>query len=294
MAEPRYKIKGIGLPFNPSHSSCSNIKPKLFDWDTQTGNCHVHIDRGLMTRPDLSFKKNKRFGWVCESKFIVPDVYNFLIHNHKVLFENYYNKIFTCDQSLLQLNNNFLYCPNGSNYPWVNKTDWKIYPKNKICSMFCSPKLMTEGHVYRHQIARIALDCGFDVFGGAHGTQRTVTDIQNPWNTKLDGVKDYMFSIVVENGVYDSYTTEKLTDCFAAGTVPVYVGTKHIPSCFDPEGIIWLNVDAEKEIFDNLMEELYISKTKSIQHNLNALNDLELADDYLYRMIQNEIFNTIK
>jgi hypothetical protein len=103
-----------------------------------------------------------------------------------------------------------------------------------------------------------------------------------------------MFSIVVENGVYNSYTTEKLTDCFAAGTVPVYVGTKDIPRCFDPEGIVWLNVDAEKETFDNLTEELYISKTKSIQHNLNALNDLELADDYLYRMIQNEIFNTIK
>jgi len=294
MAESRYKIKGIGLPFDASHSSCSNIKPKKFDWNLQTGICNVHVDRGLMIRPDYSFEKNKTFGWVCESKFIVPDVYNFLIHNYKILFENYYNKIFTCDHELLSLHKNFIYCPNGSNYPWVNKNDWKIYSKNKTCSMFCSPKLMTEGHVYRHQIARLALDCGFDVFGGAHGTKRTVTDIRNPWNTKIDGIRDYMFSIVVENGVYDAYTTEKITDCFATGTIPIYVGTKQIPSCFDPQGIIWLEMDKEKQILDTLTEELYISKIKSIEHNLNALSHFKLADDYLYEMIEHEIFNPTK
>lgn len=285
MAESRYKIKAVGAPFDTEHSSCSDIKPQNFDWTIGDADTVVHIDRGMFLLPDLKISKEKTYGWVCESRFIVPDVCDFLVHKHKMLFENYYNKIFTCDSGLLSLNPNFVYCPNGSNYPWIPKSQSTIYNKTKLCSMFCSPKKMTEGHVYRHQIARLALDCKFDVFGGAHGTQRTVNDPRNPWNTKINGIKDYMFSIVIENGVYDSYWTEKLTDCFATGTIPVYWGTKQLPSTFDREGIIWLESGKEKETFESLNITLYISKTKAIKNNFNAVNSLMLADDELFKML---------
>jgi len=285
MAKSGHKVKGIGLPFESQYSSCSNIKPQKFEWSLEKGEFDVHVDKGLLVRPDNSITKDKRYGWVCESRFIVPDVYNFLIHNHKVLFENFYTAIYTCDQSLLNLDHRFKYCPNGSNYPWIRKSDWGIYQKTKKCSMFASPKQYTEGHVYRHTIARLALDRGFDVFGGAHGTPRTVIDPMNPWNTKLEGIGYYMFSIIIENGNYDAYYTEKLTDCFATGTVPIYWGTKKLPKEFDPEGIIWLNKDSEQSILDSLSRELYESKIKSIKHNLNALVDLLPADDFLFEEI---------
>jgi len=291
MAEPRNKVRGIGLPFEAQYSSCSNLKPDLFDWSIIDGEMTVHVDRGLLLQPDKTRSKEKTFGWICESKFIVPDVYSFLIHNHKILFNNFYNKIYTCDPELLNLNSNFKFCPNGSNYPWVKKADWKVYDKTKLCSMFCSPKQMTEGHIYRHQLARLALNKGFSVFGGAHGTPRTVIDPRNPWNTKIDGVRDYMFSIVVENGVYDNYTTEKLTDCFATGTIPVYWGTKKISDIFDSEGIIWLEVGNEANVFESLTMDLYISKAVAIKNNLQALNKLRIADDDLYRMITHETNN---
>ena len=291
MAESRHTIKGIGLPFDPSYSSCSNLKPTKFDWSVSVGEVSVHVDRGLLLQPDQNIVKTKRFGWVCESKYIIPDVYSFLIHNHKLLFENYYNTIYTCDHDLLQLNDKFKYAANGSNYPWIAKNDWKLYNKTKLCSMFCSPKKMTEGHVYRHQLARLALDMGLDVFGGAHGTERTVVDPRNPWNTKIDGIKDYMFSVVIENGVYESYTTEKLTDCFATGTIPLYWGTTQIPKIFDPNGIIWLQVGHEREVLESLSPELYISKQQAVAHNLAALERLSIADDDLFEMIQNETCN---
>jgi len=282
MAEPGHKVRAIGAPFDTQYSSCSNLKPALFSWTTEKAEWDVHIDRGLMYQPDFSVSKEKRYGWVCESRFIIPDVYNFLIHNHKVLFNNYYNKIFTCDASLLELNSNFVFCPSGSNYPWVPKNEWNIHKKLKTCSMFCSPKRMTEGHVYRHQIARLALDAGLEVFGGAHGTQRTITDPRNPWNTKIDGLKDYMFSIVIENGIYDSYWTEKITDCFATGTVPVYCGTKKILDFFDPDGIIFLELNKEQEILTSLCKELYDSKIAAITNNFNTVAKIKLADDYLF------------
>jgi hypothetical protein len=289
MAMPRHKIRGIGAPFDINYSSCSNLKPINFDWSLEPGDYEVHIDRGLLIQPDINTSKIKRFGWVCESRFIIPNVYDFLINNHKLLFDDYYNKIFTCDQTLLNLNSNFVYCPNGSNYPWIKKQDWNMYPKSKLCSMFCSPKKMTEGHVYRHQIARLALDLGFDVFGGAHGTPRTVIDPHNPWNTKIDGLKDYMFSIVIENGQYDSYWTEKLTDCFAVGTIPIYLGTKNIPNTFNKEGIIFLELERKFEILNTLTQELYLNKIQAANDNLAALQKMKLADNFLYESLINEI-----
>lgn len=288
MAESRHTLKGIGLPFNSSYSSCSNIKPINFDWSISIGDISVHVDRGILLQPDPSVSIFKRYGWICESKYIIPDVYSFLIHNHKLLFANFYNKIYTCDRELLALNDKFVYAPNGSNYPWIAKSDWKIYPKTKLCSMFCSPKRLTEGHVYRHQLARLALDLGVDVFGGAHGTIRTVADPQNPWNTKIDGIRDYMFSIVIENGVYEAYTTEKLTDCFATGTIPIYWGTQELPDIFDSDGVIWLQVGNEREIFQSLTPELYASKQKAIQNNLETLQQLKIADDTLFELIMRE------
>ncbi|NDH45539.1 MAG: hypothetical protein EBY04_04110 [Actinobacteria bacterium] len=87
----------------------------------------------------------------------------------------------------------------------------------------------------------------------------------------MDGVRDYMFSIIIENGVYDTYWTEKITDCFATGTVPIYWGTKKIPTVFDHEGIIWLNEGNEIEVFESLTQELYISKRKAIENNLKVV-----------------------
>ena len=288
MAESRHKIKTIGAPFETQYSSCSNLKPKNFDWTLDNSNIVVHIDRGMFLVPQASTLKQNTFGWICESRFIVPDVYNFLIHKHKILFENYYNKIFTCDQDLINLNSNFIYCPNGSNYPWIKKDLWSVYNKHKLCSMFCSPKKVTEGHAYRHMIARLALDKGFDVFGGAHGTERTVIDPLNPWNSKFVGLTSYMFNIVIENGVYDSYCTEKLTDCFATGTIPIYWGSQKLSNIFDPDGIIWLQVGNEKEIFESLTPELYASKEKAIKNNFKALQQLKTADDTLFELIMVE------
>lgn len=281
MAESGNKIIGIGFPFGPDTSSCSNIEPTNFNWSTQDGLAVVHMDYGL-GRLNIEIPKQKRFGWLCESKFIISDVYNFLIQNHKVLFENYFNKIFTYDSDLLKLNSNFIYCPNGSNYPWVRKNEWGIHKKNKICSMFCSDKKMSEGHIYRQDVAKIAIECGLDVFGGAHGTIRTVVDSKNPWNTKGEGLRDYAFSIVMENGVSDTYFTEKITDCFATGTIPIYWGTKNISNYFDANGIVWLEHGKEKEILNNLNLDLYSTKLESIKNNFNILQHFKIADDYMF------------
>lgn len=278
-------LRGIGLPFNTQHSSCSNITPTNFNWSDAEGIYDIHIDQGLRKRPDVTKSKSKIFGWVCESRDIIPHIYKHLITNQSILFDQYYNKIFTCDYELIKLNKNFVYCPNGSNYPWINKQDWRVYPKTKLCSMFCSAKLLTNGHVFRHHLARLAIEKKFDVFGGAHGTQKTVTDINNPWYTKIDGLRDYMFSIVVENSNYDNYYTEKITDCFATGTIPIYYGTKKIVDTFDSDGIIYIEKGKEDEVFKTISPDLYNSKITAVTNNLNIVQKLQISDDTLFELI---------
>ena len=50
-----------------------------------------------------------------------------------------------------------------------------------------------------------------------------------------------MFSIAIENASYETYFTEKLLDCFATGTIPVYYGAPDIGDYFNKDGIIDLS-----------------------------------------------------
>lgn len=276
-------LKGIGMPFNYEHSSCSNLLPKDFRWSPWHGDYNIYIDNGMKAQtPDLSIDKKKRFGWVCESIFIIPDVYNWLIKNHEILFDKYFYKIFTCEQELLNLNSNFVYAYTGSNYPWIKKELWDVYPKTKLCSMFCSHKIITEEHVYRHKVARYAMTKNVDVYGGIVSTPQSHLSL---WDTKIDGIRDYMFHIIVENGVTENYFTEKFTDAIAAGAVPVYRGAAKVLEIFDPNGIIVLEPGMEEEIINSLTPELYNMKLQAVHNNLETLKTLKLSDDYLFDYI---------
>ena len=74
-----------------------------------------------------------------------------------------------------------------------------------------------------------------------------------------------MFSIAIENASCKTYFTEKLLDCFATGTIPVYYGAPNIGDYFNKNGIIDLS-----EEFD-VSDEIYYSKMDAIKENLEKL-----------------------
>ena len=55
---------------------------------------------------------------------------------------------------------------------------------------------------------------------------------------KIEFMRDYKFSIAFENESWPGYTTEKITDAFLAGTVPIYYGNPKITDDFNPEAFI--------------------------------------------------------
>jgi hypothetical protein len=104
---------------------------------------------------------------------------------------------------------------------------------------------------------------------------------------KIDGLKDYCFSITMENATYSIMFTEKLTDCFMSGTIPIYYGMKNIGDFFNKDGIIILNDDFKIE---DLTFDLYHTKINAVIDNFKRSNELLVAEDYIYlKYIKNEI-----
>ena len=93
-----------------------------------------------------------------------------------------------------------------------------------------------------------------------------------------------MFSIVYENCCCDKYYTEKITDCFASKTIPIYWGTNLIKEDFNEDGIIFVD-NLPKTI---LSAELYHSKIDSVNENYDRVKKLEAADDLVYEKIMGE------
>ena len=134
--------------------------------------------------------------------------------------------------------------------------------------MIASNKLQCEEHYYRQQIIEKFKD-QVDHFGIGF----------NRISQKEEGLKDYYFSIAMENGNYPLMFTEKITDCFATGTIPIYWGTDKISSMFNPEGIIMLTDQFE---IKDLSPDLYHSKYEAIQDNFYRVLELPIAEDYIY------------
>jgi len=89
-----------------------------------------------------------------------------------------------------------------------------------------------------------------------------------------------MFSVSIENDDSPGYFTEKLTDNFVMGTVPVYWGSREIVSkYFDPTGVIFLEDDPT---LSTLSVEKYQSMMPAIERNFKLAQELPIEEDYFF------------
>ena len=209
-------------------------------------------------------RKVPKYIWLLESKQVIDPVWDFVKTNYPFL--SYRTQgIFTCDKSLLKMNDCFKYAISNA-APWVE--DRQIFEKTKLVSMISSNKSYVPGHRKRLEFVNKFKD-SVDLYG------RGFKDI----SCKEEGLRDYMFSVAVENAVYDTYFTEKLTDCFATGTIPIFYGCRGVTEYFNEDGIIFLDDDFD---ISTLTEDLYYSKMDAIKDNFERANNLQVAEDYLY------------
>lgn len=70
---------------------------------------------------------------------------------------------------------------------------------------------------------------------------------RNELEDKWSGLCDYRYSIAIENTSKQDYWTEKISDCFASFTVPIYYGATNISKYFPSDSFIWLPIDSPKD-----------------------------------------------
>lgn len=221
----------------------------------------VYVDQYIFNAMNDNIPGTK-YGWLLESKALSyqKSIVDEIKRNKNEYFE-VFKYIFTHDKELLLLDSRFKWCP--AQGFWIK--DCKIHQKSKMISFITSNKNFTEGHKKRLEWVKMIGD-QVDIYG------RGFNEIDN----KEQGLCDYMFSVVVENGFYESYFTEKILDCFATGTIPVYMGSEDICNYFNCDGIIKLS-----EQFD-ISEEIYYNKIDAIKENFKKVKQYEILEDFIY------------
>ncbi|MBR0095513.1 MAG: hypothetical protein IJP91_09560 [Synergistaceae bacterium] len=101
-----------------------------------------------------------------------------------------------------------------------------------------------------------------------------------------DTLKDYRFSIAVENDITQLYFTEKITNCFAAKTIPIYLGAQRIGEFFNTDGIIQISlkdIDNIEKILAQCTAEEYERRLPAVIDNFERVREYENMNDYLFR-----------
>jgi hypothetical protein len=222
----------------------------------------------------IDSKAKYNIALLLESQEIHGVCYDYIAHNnHK------FDLVLTFDKTLLDMGKNFTLNLYGT--CWLHDSYISLWPKYKLCSMVTSNKTATSGHRFRHVITDYITKTNYEIniYGGNYLTLPYMTTTafttehssRHITNCKINALKDYMFSISIENTKQDYYFTEKLIDCFLTGTVPIYYGCPSIYKFFNIKGIIVIDTLTDLiNILPTITTDLYNNMKPYIEENYNT------------------------
>jgi hypothetical protein len=233
-----------------------SYKEKLMSYDGIT----VFSDEYMYSDFPEQVKTKTKVGWCIESPGVKPQVTQNL---EKI--DNRFDYIITFRRDLIEKNPK-KYLPAIVGGTWINENDHGLYKdeKSKNCSIILSGKSFLPGQQLRHAIYRQVQ--GIDAFGGGTKTGHIFD--------KLDSLKNYKFTFVIENCQYYNYFTEKLIDAFVTGCIPIYWGCPNIGDFFDLKGLILFNSLTD-------IKKLKLSNNYFIERSVNIKNNFKKAQEYL-------------
>ena len=264
-------VKIIDTNFAHAKFTTDYQTSKFINWDRSNniGNDDIlFITDNSLLRVN-GFINNNKIGMLMEPKAINPAIYDWISSNY-----NHFKHVLTYDKTLIET------CSNAIFYPhcgcWINEDDQKVYEKTKLLSIIASNKRQTEGHRLRHVSIDVlkSNNVSLDVYGRGY----------NPIDYKLESLKDYAFSLIIENSRSDYYFTEKLIDSFVTGTVPIYWGCPSIGDFFNLNGMIIFN-DIEDLLLklNSVSLEQYNNMLPAINENFEKAKEFLIAEDWIYK-----------
>lgn len=117
--------------------------------------------------------------------------------------------------------NGLLHLPQSDSYDLGKLESLTVEKKPKLLSIVCSGKSFTAGHKWRQLLTnevKQSFGKHVDIFGFGH----------KPLEDKKDAIDPYIFTIVIENGSFNGYVTEKIVDALIGWSIPIYSGASDI------------------------------------------------------------------
>jgi len=219
--------------------------------------------------PELKFKKlvaishsvptidsNADYNVLCllESESIVPN-----FSDNEL---NKFDLIITWREDILNRFSNSIKMIYGTT--WIDQSKLNFKKEDKV-SFLLSDKNFTKGHKLRQELYQVLSQIN-DLNGLSLFSIKTPPRI----NFKEEVLNSYKFSIIIENEKNNNYITEKIIDCFATKTIPIYWGSPNISEYFDANGIITFNSFSNFfEIVSKINNNTYNYLNEAIENNYN-------------------------
>lgn len=268
------KIADTQFSHAPNSFGCGdlpNIFPQYFRWYRGNDNINdVIVITESCFHLTTTFIEKIKIALLLEPASIDNSSYQWIANNYHL-----FSLILTHHQPLLDMG-----LPNVQFYPfggcWINPADRNIHPKTKNISIIASDKKHTEGHIFRHYIIEHYSSFIDGIYGRGY----------NPVENKIEALKDYRYSIVVENENSKCWFTEKLIDCFVTGTIPIYWGGENaITNSF----FIYRFKNIRE--LDYLLREInwqnnYQFKQKIVQQNFLQAMQYTVPEDNIWPLIK--------
>jgi len=211
-----------------------------------------------------------KVAWLLESPRNTRPEYRWLGRN-PLLFD----RVLTFEQNFLENLPRARFSPCGG--CWLAKEGWKIHPKTQNLSTIVSEKRAMPGQKLRHEVIQKHA-AAFDAILG-----RGFREIDD----KIEGLKDYRYSLAIENCRQNFYFTEKIIDCFMTGTVPIYWGCPSIGLFFDKEGIITFEHPRDLGlILEHIGPEDYERRLPAVHRNFERAHRYFYPDIYAWENIR--------
>lgn len=265
------KINLHSIYDNPSFTA--GRTPEFLKWVHGDGELDCYVDSKIR---ELKIPE-KSIALLIEPRSIQPSVYEYIEKNsHKFRF------VFTHDSILLNSLDNAKLILFGGVYDEYNES------KTKDISIVSSDKEMCALHIKRKQLCRELLsnpkvDCYGTFDGGA-------------WGTTKDIYASYKYSIVIENYIDDYWFTEKICNCFANRTIPIYCGARRIGDYFNVNGIIQIDDPFQAiDVVNGLdVNKDYLTRLSSVIYNHELVKRFLCFEDWFhaeYKELLEEMIN---
>jgi hypothetical protein len=197
-----------------------------------------------------------------------------------------FDRIYTFGQAILDKYKTAELFPWGSS--WLDFKDLKINKKNHI-TFVTSSKSQAPGHELRLSIYDVLAN--LEQVNGLEIYQHQSPPFHQRRNDFFESAK---FHIAVENSQQKNYFTEKVIDCFASKTIPIYYGCPNLDDWFNMDGVITFNSIKDLEnIFEYIDEDYYDSRQAAIEENYEIAKKFHSDNDVVPRLTR-KIISDVK